>query len=183
LRGAAVEVDARHAARVVIVLCLTALAAAVVSLFVAGAHKNAEIANLQQHGMPVEVTVTRCFGLLGGSGSNGAGYSCRGTYVLDGKRYSATLPGDTLHAAGSAVRVVTTESDPGLIASFHQVANQHTSWRVFVVPIVLLVVLTASVTAIALRRRKDPGPSAQSAVGSGRGFTGGSPLWGSEGGV
>ena len=70
----------------------------------------------------------RCLGVLGGSGSNAAGYSCRGTFVLDGQRYSDTIPGDTLLAPGTTVRLVTVESDPGLIATIQQVESDHTSW-------------------------------------------------------
>jgi hypothetical protein len=157
LRGASVEVDARQAARVVVALCLTALGVVVVSLFVVGVHQNAQITRLRQQGVPVAVTVTGCRGLLGGSGSNAAGDSCSGTFVLQGRRYSATIPGDTLRAPGSTIRLVTVASDPGLLATVHQVQSEHASWRVFILPTVLLVVLAALVTAFALRRRRKRG--------------------------
>ncbi len=189
LRGASVEIDPRRAARVAVALCLTALAVLAVSLFVAGAEKNAEITGLRQQGTPVEVTVTKCFGLLGGSGSNGVGNRCVGTFVLDGRSYRATVPGKALWAPGTTLRLVTIRSDPGLVATAHQVQNEHASWRVFVVPTVVLGVLAALVIAIIVRRRRSPtrararGSSAQSGLRSGRGFTDGNRFRADEGGV
>jgi len=86
LRGAAVDVDARRVARVLVGACLLALAALSATFFVVGASKNAQITDLREHGVPVEVTVTRCLGLLGGSGSNDAGYACRGSFTIGGHR-------------------------------------------------------------------------------------------------
>lgn len=182
-RGAVVEVDARQATRVVLTLCLTVLAAAVVSLFVAGAQKNAEITSLHQHGIPVEVTVTRCFGLLGGSGSNATGHSCRGTYVLDGQRYSDTIPGDTLRPPGTAVRVVTAENDPGLLETFHQVESEHANMEGVHSPDRAPCCSDGPGCRHPCPSPQRPGPSAQSVVGSGRRFAEGSLFWGSEGGV
>ncbi len=183
LRGASVEVDPRQVTRVVVALCLAALAAVVVSLFVAGFQQNAQISRLRQQGVPVAVTVTGCRGLLGGSGSNAAGSSCTGTFVLEGRRYSATLPGDTLRAPGTTVRLVTAETDPGLLATAHQVQSEHASWRVFLLPTVLLVLLAGLVAALAVRRRRK-----QASVGSisaplAAGFRPHSALGGYEGGV
>jgi hypothetical protein len=154
LRGASVEVDPRRAARVVIAVCLTALAAIVVILFLAGVRQNSEITELRQQGVLVEVTVTGCRGLLGGSGSNAVGSSCSGTFVLDGRRFSAPIPGNTLRSPGMTVRVVTTESDPGLLATIHQVESEHASWSVFILPTALLVVLVALVAGLAVRHRR-----------------------------
>ena len=140
-----------------VALCLIALATVVVILFVAGVDKNTEITRLRQQGVPVAVTVTGCHGLLGGSGSNDAGSSCSGTFVLDGRRYSGTIPGDTLRAPGTTIRLVTIESDPGLLATFHQVKSEHASWRVFILPTVLLVVLAALVAVAAVEHRRHRG--------------------------
>jgi di/tricarboxylate transporter len=153
LRGAPVDVDVRRAARVIVVILLTALAALVVSLFIADAHTNGEITSLQRHGVPVEVTVTGCNALLGGSGSNAAGYRCRGSYELDGHRYQETLPDDSPYAIGTKVKVIAAENDPGLIATAQQVRSARASWSAFVLPTVLLIVLIAALLAIVLRRR------------------------------
>jgi uncharacterized membrane protein AbrB (regulator of aidB expression) len=154
LRGAPVNVDVRRAARVIAVVVVVALAVTVASLFVADANTNAEITSLQRHGVPVEVTVTGCRALLGGSGSNAAGYSCTGTFELNGHRNRTTLPDDTLYGIGTKVKVIAAANDPGLIATAQQVRSERASWHLFIVPTVLLVVLIALLIAIVLRRRR-----------------------------
>jgi hypothetical protein len=148
-----VEVDAARAGRVIVGVCIVALAVLVVVLFVAGARKNAQITLLHRHGVPVEVTVSKCLGLLGGSGSNAAGYACQGTYTVDGRRYREAIPGDTLHSPGATIRGVTVRSDPELLSTARIVADEHASARVFVVPTILLVVLLVALGGLALRRR------------------------------
>jgi hypothetical protein len=160
LRGAAVDVDVRRAARVIAVIVLAALAVIVASLFVADANTNAEITSLQRHGVVVDITVTGCDALLGGSGSNAAGYRCWGTFELHGRRYHETVPDGSLHAIGTKVSVIAADNDPGLIATVHQVRSERASWSVFTVPTVLLVVLIASLLAIVLRRRRRTAPTA-----------------------
>ncbi len=129
--------------------------AAAMSLIRGRIHKNDQITSLRQHGFPIEVTVSSCLGVLSGSGSNAAGYSCRGTFVLDGRRYSETIPGSTL-GPGTTLRLVTVKSDPGLIATVHQAESEHTSWGGFILPSVLLVILAALLGRIAVRSRRNP---------------------------
>jgi len=150
-----VEVDSRRATRIVIAVLLGALAVVVVILFVAGVNKNGETTNLQRHGVLVEVTVHGCSVQLGGSGSNAAGYRCTGSFVLSGDRYVDTLPGSVLRATGSTVQLVTTKSDPGLVATMQQVQSDQTSWKIFILPSALLVVLLVTIALIAARRRHD----------------------------
>jgi len=153
LRGAGVEVDGRLVVRILTGVVLVSLAALVVVLFVAGVEKNAQIGGLRRHGVVVEVTVTRCTGLLGGSGSNAAGYVCSGTFTLDGRRYHDVIPGNTIRDPGTHVRAVTIASAPGLLSTVSDVKTEHASWRVFVLPSALLVALGALVEALVLRRR------------------------------
>ncbi|MHB8245266.1 MAG: hypothetical protein ACYDGN_07925 [Acidimicrobiales bacterium] len=141
LRGAGVDVDAARAARVLVGACLVGLAVAVVILSVSGFQKNAEITLLRQQGVSVPATVTGCLGQMGGSGSNLAGYSCRGTLVFHGRRYQKVLPGSALHRPGSLVWVVVAPGDPGLLATRATLSRQHASSRVFLLPVCLLVVL------------------------------------------
>jgi hypothetical protein len=159
LRGAAVDVDVPRAARVIVVILLTALAAIIASLFVADANTNAEITSLQRHGVPVEMTVTGCNALLGGSGSNAAGYRCRGSFDLDGHRYQETVPDDALHAVGAEVTVIAAENDPGLIATVHQASSERASWSRFTVPTALLIALIVSLVAIFHRRKSRKTPT------------------------
>ncbi len=139
LRGASVAIDHRRAGRLALAVCVAALAVSAGVLYAAGANKNAQITSLRDHGVPVEVTVTGCLGQLGGSGSNAAGYSCTGTFVLGGRRHSVVLPDGALHSPGDKVKEITVASDPGLVSSPGQVAASAASWRVFVLPTILLL--------------------------------------------
>src|SRR6202044_1163709 len=103
LRGAGVAVDGRRVGQVAIGLVLVTLLVLTIVFTVVGIHTNQQDDRLHNDGAPVTFTGSGCLGLLGGSGSNAAGYSCRGTYALDGKTYSERLPGDSFHRPGSTV--------------------------------------------------------------------------------
>jgi heme A synthase len=155
LRGARVEVDPRRAAQWVLGACLVALAVVAVVLVIAGIHKNAQADTLQRHGVSVNVTVTGCLGLLGGSGSNGAGYACKGTYTFDGRHYRQDIPGNSLLPPGSVIRGVTVPDDPYLLSTPGLVAAQQPSWKVYIAPAVLLAVFVVTLALlVAIRRRR-----------------------------
>jgi hypothetical protein len=157
LRGAAVQIDGRRVARILVGVVLATLAVLVVAFTVVGIHKNQQINQLRHDGVPVTFTVAGCLGLLGGSGSNAAGYSCHGTYVLDGHHYSERLPGAAFHAPGTRVRVVAVPDDPALVSPVSIVGAEHASWTVFVLPAVLFVVLVlVGSTVLLVRRRQVP---------------------------
>ncbi len=157
LRGAGVQIDGRRLAQVLLGIVLATLAVLVVVFAVVGAHKNHQIDELHNQGVAVAVTVTSCQGLLGGSGSNGAGYACRGSYQLDGHHYNEQLPGTALHAPGTVIRAVAVPSDPALVSPVSVVDSEHSSASVFILPAVLFVVLVAIVAVVLLRRRRKPG--------------------------
>ncbi|MGO9148322.1 MAG: hypothetical protein ACLP1E_10805 [Acidimicrobiales bacterium] len=161
LRGASAEVDARRVGHAVVGICLTALAATVIVLFVAGIQKNAQITRLHRQGVAVEVTVSGCLGLMGGSGSNLAGYECKGTFSLDGHRYSDAIPGSAFYSPGTTFRAVAVPEDPALISTPRAMAAEHSSWRVFVLPAVLLVILGLLVGAVLVKRGNIDGEPAQ----------------------
>jgi len=154
-----VDVDVRRVGRAVVGICLVALAVVVVVLFAVAAHKNDQITRLRQNGVDLQVTVTTCQGLLGGSGSNGAGYACKGTFTLTGHRYEENIPGDILRPPGSKVRAVAVAGAPPLLATAHDVATQRASWTAFLVPTILLIVLVLLVGALLLRRRHRRAPA------------------------
>jgi hypothetical protein len=155
LRGAGVDVDPRRAGWVVAVVCLVALIATALVLFAVGANKNSQATNLRNHGVPVAVTVTGCQGLLGGSGSNAAGYACTGTYNYNGHHFTKTIPGTAFFRPGTQVRGVIVPSDPSLLSTPQAVATQRASWRVFIVPAVLLVLALVGIAImIRIARRK-----------------------------
>ena len=161
LRGGAVDVDVRRAARVAVVVCVAALLATAVALFFAGAAKNDQLRSLRSDGVPVIVTVTGCQGLMGGSGSNLVGYSCAGTFDLDGRGYQAAIPGDAVYAPGTRLDLVTQHRDPGVLATPSSVAAQGPTASVFVLPAVLLALAIATIGAVigtvVSRRRKSGG--------------------------
>jgi hypothetical protein len=154
LRGAGVDVDPRRAGQLVLGVVLVALAVVAVVLLVAGIQKNAQADALQHHGVPVNVTVAGCSGLLGGSGSNAAGYRCKGSYTFEGRHYQRDIPGNSLFAAGTVIRGVTTPGDPGLLSTPAMVDDQPASWRVYLAPAILFAVLAVAVVTVVLLRRR-----------------------------
>jgi hypothetical protein len=148
-----VDVDPHRAAQLVVGACLVGLTVVAVVLLVSGIQKNAHVASLHDHGVPVSVTVSGCLGLLGGSGSNAAGYACKGTYTYDGHRYRQAIPGDTLLHAGTVIRGVIVPSDPRLLSTPAAVAAQHSSGRVYIAPAVLFGILVVASGALLLARR------------------------------
>ncbi len=148
------DVDPRRARRLAIGVCLIALTATALVLLVAGVKKNSQAESLRQHGVPVTVTVTNCTGLLGGSGSNAAGYACSGTYVFDGRLFDEAIPGTVLLHPGSVVRGVIVPNDPRLLSTPRAVANQQASWRVFIAPAILLLVVLFVIGVVVLTDRR-----------------------------
>jgi hypothetical protein len=165
LRGAAVAVDSRRASRVVIILCLLSLAATSAALFVVGARKNAQIGELRNRGVSITVTVTRCIGLLSGSGSNAAGYSCRGSYAYHGTRYEEAIPGNVSRLPGSTLPGVIAPDDPALLSTPAVLRSEQVSWRVFIAPGVLGLVAAAG-AALLFGRVRHRRTESQSAVRS-----------------
>ncbi len=154
LRGAGVDVDIRRVGQVVVGICLVGVAVLAVIMLVAGFQKNAQINSLRNNGVPVQIRVTGCMGLLGGSGSNAAGYDCRGTFTLDGRTYTENLPGNNLLTPGTTLRGVSVPGDPALVSTPSTVASEHPSWTVFTIPVILLVLLAAILGALLFRRRR-----------------------------
>jgi len=154
LRGAGVNYDARRVGRVVVGVCLAALLVLVVIFTIAGINKNSQINRLHHDGVPVTVTVTSCLGLMGGSGSNAAGYSCTGTFTIDGKRYSESLPGADFHKFHSTLNAIVVPSDPALVSPVSIEKAEHAGLSVFLLPGILLVVLLVLVGLIVPLQRR-----------------------------
>ena len=157
LRGAGVEINGRQVARVVLGIVLASLAVLTVVFTVTGVHDNRQVDELRNQGVPVTVTITSCQGLLGGSGSNSAGFSCRGAYELGGSRYDELLPGTAFHAPGTKVHALAVPADPTLVSPLSVVDAEHASASVFVLPAVLFVALIAIVTLALARMRRGGG--------------------------
>jgi hypothetical protein len=161
LRGAGVNVDARRVGRVVVGLCLVTLAVLVIVFTIAGFNNNSQINRLHHNGIAVTVTISGCSGLLGGSGSNVAGYTCKANFSLGGHHYTETLPGTAFHRPGASVRALVVPNDPALISPVSVESSQHASASNYVLPAVLLVILLLLVGLIIwLRRRAESRGSA-----------------------
>ncbi len=154
LRGAPVEVDARRVVRVVVALAFVTLAVVVVVLSVAGLQRNANITLLRQHGVPVQVTMSGCRGLMGGSGSNVVGYSCDGSFTFEGHRYVETIPGNALHATGSKLVALAVPGHAGLVSTRAAVNGEQASDGVFVLPTILLVLLMVAGAGLVLQQKR-----------------------------
>jgi len=133
---------------------MVALLVVALILLVAGVQKNSQSNTLAHHGVRVDVRVTSCLGLLGGSGSNSAGYACKGTYAYQGRHYAQDIPGSARLAPGSTVPGIIAPGDPGLLSTPSEVAAQHASWTVFVVPAVLFIVFLLALGGLILMRQR-----------------------------
>jgi hypothetical protein len=153
LRGARIEIDGARVGRVLVAAVLAVLAAFAAVFFVVGAHKNAQITELRSHGVPVELTVTKCQGLMGGSGSNLVGYTCTGTFGLDGRSFDEPIPGSTDYAPGTRLAVVTASNGSGLFAPVGVLTGERSSWKVFILPVALTLAFALLSGAVFLRRR------------------------------
>ena len=154
LRAGGTDVDGRKVARVAGIVILATLAVLSIVFFVGGAHKNSQIDDLRHHGVAVNATITGCEGLLGGSGSNAAGYTCKGNFTLGGHRYHETLPGSSFERPGTIVHEVSLPSDPGLLETPSQVASEHVSDSVYVLPTILAAAFVILGAAAVLHTRR-----------------------------
>ncbi len=154
LRGAGVSVDARLVGKVALGIILATLAVLAIVFTVIGVHTNQQDDRLHHDGVPVTFTVSGCLGLLGGSGSNAAGYACHGTYALHGRHYAEQLPGNGFHRPGSTVPAIAVPGDPALVSPAAMVATEHSSAGVFVLPAILAGVLLLCVALLLVRRRR-----------------------------
>ena len=143
------QVDSRRVAQVALGIVLGTLAVLGVVFTVVGIHTNQQIDRLHNQGVPVTFTVTGCLGLLGGSGSNAAGYSCRGTYSARRPPLQrATSRATRSTGPGSTVAAIAVPGDPALVSPAAIVNTEHSSASVFVLP----AVLAASVLVLSRRR-------------------------------
>ena len=157
LRGAGVSVDPARAGRVALALGLGAVIVVAVVLVVAGARKNAQVDSLRAHPVPVDLTVTHCLGLMGGSGSNAAGFECTGTYTYRGHLYTEGVPGSVSYRPGAVVHGVVAASDPGLFSTASTVASEHASPARVLLPAALLAVALGVSGWLLVRRRRRRG--------------------------
>jgi len=155
LRGAGVQVDAARIKYVAAVFGLVVVMAVAGVLLVAGIRKNSQIDALKANGVPVELTVTRCLALIGGTGQSPAGYECTGNYVYQGHHYSEGVPGSENLPAGSIVHGIVASDDPGLFSTARTVASERTSVVRVLMPAGVLALAVGAFVWVVVRHRRE----------------------------
>jgi hypothetical protein len=140
-------------------IMLSIFAVIIVVTFISANNDNARIDRLKSDGVSVTVTVTSCVGNIGGSGSNAAGYTCRGSYRVDGTHYEEVIGSKTSQSsAGTTVRGVADPNRPSTVELASTVARSKSSGSVYVVPSVLALVFVVLTLALLrqgrVRRRR-----------------------------
>jgi hypothetical protein len=142
IRGGGGVIDTRRLFRVVVGFTIVALVALVVVLTIEAVHKNSRIDALRHRGVPVDVTVTNCLGILSGTGITVTSFQCNGSFSLAGRSYNAVIAGSNVnHAAGDVVKAVADPQHPTSISTATSLVNAHSSWRPFITPGILFAVL------------------------------------------
>jgi hypothetical protein len=161
--GAGMAVDTGRAVRIFGLFCLAALATLVILLTISASHQNSRLSRLQHHGVPVNVTVTGCVGLASGTGVTQYGFTCRGTFTLDGHSYNEVIGGsNSIHAPGEVLQALTIPSDPTLLSTTTAVEHRHSSHTVYITPAILLGVFVLGVIlyiGISRRTRRTSTPN------------------------
>jgi hypothetical protein len=140
---------------------LVIFAVAIAISFAATINEHDRIDRMKTHGIPVTVTITGCEGNLGGSGSNVASYTCRGTYAINGAKFDELIASmTTFTAKGTKIRALADPSQHSSVALASAIKSTHSSPTAFIVLALLtllLLVLVALVTRAARRQRSDDG--------------------------
>jgi hypothetical protein len=135
-------------------LLLVIFALIIVVSFISATNDNARIDRLKNHGVSVAVTVTSCVGNIGGSGSNAAGYTCRGSYRVNGVRYLEIIGSKTtLSITGTKERAVVDPARPSTIELASAVQTSSSSSSVYLVPSLLALSFVVLTLALLGRRR------------------------------
>jgi hypothetical protein len=153
LRPGFKAINSKKVAQVVVALAMLTLAILSIAFYVAGAHKNSQINTLQQHGQTMSVKVSGCEGLLGGSGSNQAGFSCSVAFTQSGHHYVESFPGTSFRRPGTVVQAVIAPNDPALLDTPADVRAEHASENVFILPTVLLAVFLLCGGLVLIQRK------------------------------
>jgi hypothetical protein len=125
-------------------LALLIFAIVVVVSFLSAANDNARIERMKAHGISVAVTVTNCTGNLGGSGSNGAGFTCEGSYSTGGTTFHEVIGSMILFASpGAIVHAVADPSQPSSVVLASAIKSSVASSRAYLSPGLLTLVLIA----------------------------------------
>lgn len=143
LRGATVSLDGRRFGRILLALISCAVAATAGVLLVNAHARNAAIDRLRNGGLPVQVRLSDCLGLMGGSGSTPVGYRCVATYSIGATTYRSHISADGAAPASGRLSAVADPQDRGSITPAATLAAERPSAGGYVLPTALLVCLLA----------------------------------------
>jgi hypothetical protein len=136
-------------------LGLVIFAVAIALSFASTLNDHARIDRMKSHGVPVAVTITDCVGNMGGSGSNVAGYVCRGTYRVAGVKYNEIISSMTTFASpGARVQAIADPSQHGYVALASAIRHTTSSSAAFVVLSILAAVFVVLAALLFRLRRR-----------------------------
>jgi hypothetical protein len=163
LRGASVAGSGRRVGQIALGSFLAIAAVLLVVGFISASNDQARISRLRSSGIPVTVTVAGCIGNLGGSGSNGAGYTCHGSYVVQGRTYHEVIGGEAAYVeTGRRLSGVADPSQPSTVVLANSVAQPSSSTGSYVLLVLLTVAYLALLGYVAFRvlhARREPATS------------------------
>lgn len=155
IRGGAGVVDTRWVFRILTGLAIVVVAVLVAVLTIQAADKNSRTDSLRHRGVPVDVTVTDCLGILSGTGVTVAYFQCSGSFDLGGRSYHAVIGGsDINHQAGDVVKAVADPKHPTSVSTASSLESADSSWRTFIGPGLLFVLLVLLVAGALWRSRR-----------------------------
>lgn len=152
--GGGVEIGWRRVVLFAALLCLVILAALVAVLTSEAIDKHARNSQLERHGVPVTIVVSRCLGLASGTGITVYAYQCDGTFALGGRNYTDVIGGtNAFHRPGDVIQGVTDPAHPANLATADFVARTHVGWGSLRPPGVCLVLLVLGAVTLWRYRR------------------------------
>lgn len=156
IRGSGgVQVNVRKVAAVLVAIALLVLVAVIVELTVSATRQSDQVSRLKNHGVPVELTVTRCLGISSGVGMGIEFWQCSGTYSLAGQSYDETIAGSRTHLqTGQTLEVIADPGRPNVVWLPSSLARQDPSGTAYIAPAVLTLILVAALIAVWLVRKR-----------------------------
>jgi hypothetical protein len=165
IRGAAVvPLDGRRLRRRLIAVGLTALAVVTLILTMDATRSALTIHRLNTRGQAVTVTVTGCLGLASGTGITPVGYTCRGTFALQGRTHQAVIRGtSSQYQIGQTLTGITDPRSPETLFTPQSLATAPAAWQHFILPAALFgLLLLCSAFAFAHQPSSSSGRSGSS---------------------
>jgi hypothetical protein len=119
-----------RAAAVLMAGAAAALGTACAALAVSAASRNATLDELSHRGVAVEAVVTGCIATSSGIGMSVEYWTCRGSYILQGRRFDEVVHGERrLVQPGRAIEAIAVPGHPSLLstpAAAHQAPEGYT---------------------------------------------------------